>query len=289
MAAAPPTFPVSVASFYSNTYNFDPLYAYDTIAQSANIAGSLGVLKRGTVLFGPIGPAPITNSTLLTTVPTGASARVILAQDIDTTGGQVTGLVYTQGRFLDTAMTFSSNGAASDCSALWDYGVYVLTVMQRSGILVPMMKLPATGGPLPQSLGAKDAKAASDAEVKAIKDAIAAFNPLTAQPPEPPTPTGKEPAWAIAQFGEPKPTPEDQAKEKNAEKADELSVKQKKEMADLSAEFEKQLSDLARKQSDEREKLAKQSADALAAAQKQEAKDAPKTPEKSPTVPGTHK
>src|SRR5215831_5295160 len=131
---------ISTAGFFSDTFNFDPLYAYDTISQSANIAGGLGVLKRGTVLFGPIPPAPITNATLLTTVATGASARVILAQDIDTTGGQVTGLVYTQGKFLDTAMTFSSLGAASDAYTLWDQGIYVLTVEQRSGILVPMMK-----------------------------------------------------------------------------------------------------------------------------------------------------
>jgi len=81
------------------------------------------------------------------------TARVILAQDIDTgTGGNVTGLVYTQGKFLDTAMTFSTNGAASDVAQLWNVGVYVVSVEQRSGILVPIKDLPGTGGPLPQSL-----------------------------------------------------------------------------------------------------------------------------------------
>lgn len=266
MGTTPSTFPVSTASFYSNTYTFDPLYASDTISQSANIAGGLGVLKRGTVLFGPAAPAPITNATLLTTVPTGASARVILAQDIDTTGGQVTGLVYTQGKFLDTAMTFSSNGAASDCAALWDYGVYVLTVLQRSGTLVPMMKLPATGGPLPQSLSTKDAKQATEEQVKAILAAIHAYRPegvvvVAAKPP------AGEPAWAIAAFGERKPTALEQAEEKAAEKADELVVKQTEELDKLRAEFGKSLSQLAEKQEKEREQLAKQNADAIAHAQ----------------------
>jgi len=172
--ATPPTFPISKATFLSNTYTFDPLYAADTVAQSANIAGALGVLTRGTVLFGPISPNPITATTLLTTVPTGATARVILAQDIDTTAGQVTGVVYTQGKFLDTAMTFSSQGAAADVAELWDWGIYVMTVEQRSGILVPMMKLPTTGGPLPQSLSGQDAVKAMAEEVASIKMATVA-------------------------------------------------------------------------------------------------------------------
>src|SRR5215472_1958762 len=99
---------ISTAGFFADTFNFDPLYASDTVTQSANIAGGLGVLSRGTVLFGPLSGQPITTATLLTTTATGAVQRVILAQDIDTTGGQVTGIVYTQGKFLDTAMTFSS-------------------------------------------------------------------------------------------------------------------------------------------------------------------------------------
>jgi len=266
----PATFPISTASFRADTYIFDPLYAYDTISQSANIAGGLGVLKRGTVLFGPIGPAPITNSTLLTTVPTGASARVILAQDIDTTGGQVTGLVYTQGRFLDTAMTFSSNGAASDCSALWDYGVYVLTVLQRSGTLVPMMKLPATGGPLPQAMSAKDAKQATEDEVKAIKSAVAAYQPGPVPAVTVP-PAHTQPAWVEAAFGPAKPTATEQAEEKGAEQSGDLQAKQQEAYDKLVTEQQKALSDLLKKQQEERDKLAKQTQDAISKAEQQDA------------------
>ena len=63
--------------------------------------------------------------------------------------GPVTGLVYTQGKFNDLAMTFSSQGASADVASLWDYGVYVLTAMGRSGQLIPMTGLPTSGGVLP--------------------------------------------------------------------------------------------------------------------------------------------
>jgi hypothetical protein len=138
----------SIASFSQDVFTFDPLLAGECISQSAIIAHSLGVLKRGTVLLGAAAGSPM--GTLTTA---SGTARVILAQDIDTgTGGNVTGLVYTQGKFLDTAMTFSTNGAASDVAQLWNVGVYVVSVEQRSGILVPIKDLPGTGGPLPQSL-----------------------------------------------------------------------------------------------------------------------------------------
>jgi hypothetical protein len=163
VAAANPGL-LSTASFRSDTYNFDPLVASEIspISQSAKIAPSLGVLKRGTVLYGPAVGTPITGSTNLTTVTSSGAARAILAQDIDTgAGAAVTGLVYTQGRFLDTAMTFSAAGAASDVANLADIGIYVLTVEQRSGLLVPMTGLPVVGGPLPQT--AEEVEAAAKA------------------------------------------------------------------------------------------------------------------------------
>jgi hypothetical protein len=286
-----PTFPISKASFISNTYTFDPLYAYDTISQSANIAGGLNavgsVLPRGTVLCGPLQNVAVTQATLLTTVVTGATARFILAQDIDTSGGQVTGVVYSQGRFLDTAMTFTSQGAALDVAQLWDFGIYVLTVQQRSGLLVPMMKLPATGGPLPQALPAKDAKQATDDEVKAIQAAMHAFQPGSFVPPAPPPPRGAQPAWAQAAFGTSKPTPVEQAEENAAEQIDELVAKQTEELNKLRAEQSQQMSDLAQKQDAERQQLAQQAAQSISAAQQQEIAADPK-PAKNPVISGTH-
>ena len=279
--ATPPTFPISTASFTSNTFTFDPLYASETISQSATIAPSQGVLKRGTVLCGPLPGLPITQSTQLTTVVTGANARVILAQDIDTgTGAGVTGLVYTQGKFLDTAMIFTSQGAAIDVAQLRQFGIYVLTVEQRSGLLVPLMKLPATGGPLPQTLSAKDAIQATREQAEAIKAAVDAFRVDPAPPP-----LGQLlPAWAIAAFGEPKPTPLQEAREKAAEAGGELAKEQSKALSDLEAKQAQERGALLHKQAEERAQLAKQTSEAVAVATPP---PAPHTPPVAPVPPHT--
>jgi hypothetical protein len=136
----------SIASFSQDVFTFDPLLAGECISESHLIAASLGVLKRGTVLLGAAA-----GSVMGTLTTASGTARAILAQDIDTgTGSAVTALVYTQGKFLDTAMIFSTNGAASDVAQLWNIGCYTLSVEQRSGKLVPIMSLPGTGGALPQ-------------------------------------------------------------------------------------------------------------------------------------------
>jgi hypothetical protein len=259
----------NTASFNADTYYYDPLYASDTVAQSANIAGALGALTRGTVLFGPLSPNPITTATLLTTVPTGATARAILAQDIDTTGGQVTGLIYTQGKFLDTAMTFSSQGAAADVAELWDWGIYVMTVEQRSGILVPMMKLPTTGGPLPQNLSAKDSIQATREEVAAIQAAMAAYLPPTV--PTPPTDGIKQPAWAIAQFGMSTPTQTQQVEAQTAIAADTLATQQQQQLDALTQQQNQQMSALLQQQAQQRQQLATQQQAAMAQAQQADA------------------
>jgi hypothetical protein len=146
------------------------------------------------VLYGPTYGAPIIGTTVLTPVSGTGVARCILAADIDTTGGQATGIVYTQGKFLDTAMTFSAAGAAADVAELWQFGVFVLTVEQRSGLLVPMTGLPATGGPLPQTVEPpKDGEAANQHEhhghhehqdAAKAQEAKAKFGTSTTAPPK---------------------------------------------------------------------------------------------------------
>jgi hypothetical protein len=264
-APTPPTFPISKASFISNTFTFDPLYASDTISQSANIAGGLNavgaVLPRGTVLCGPAAGTPVTTATILTTVVTGAFARFILAQDIDTSAGQITGLVYSQGKFLDTAMTFTSQGAALDAAQLWEFGIYVMTVEQRSGLLVPMMKLPTTGGPLPQQLSPKAAAETLKEDAAAIKAAS-----FATPPGEPPAPVGygpKEPAWAVAAFGPREPTPVEAAKEKTAEEASDLWEKQHQTLTELQAKQNAEIAELLKKHNAERTRIEEAGADAV--------------------------
>jgi hypothetical protein len=194
--------PISTAGFRSDPFDYSELYASETVSQSAEIAGGLGFLKRGTVLFGPLAGTPITGAVALTTAPGALAARCILAADIDTSSGEIMGLVYTQGKFLDTGLIFSSAGAAKDVAQLWTFGIYVLSVMNRAGLLLPMINLPATGGPLPQAaLSPEDAKEAIEREIAAIK----AAGPL----PQPRGPESmpryrhhpnQQPAWAEVAF-----------------------------------------------------------------------------------------
>lgn len=147
MATNPSTFPISQASFVSNTFTFDPLLAGECLSQSALISPGQGTLKRGQVLCG-WDPGTARNLALSTT----GTACAILAQDIDTgTGAPVMGVVYTQGKFLVTALIASGNGLELDAAELWATGMYVMTVEQRSGLLIPWSSFPATPGvPLPQ-------------------------------------------------------------------------------------------------------------------------------------------
>ena len=88
MGTTPATFPTSVASFRSDTYNFDPLLADETITISAQLSSGQGVLKRGQVLCGwAVGTA---RNVALSTAGAAGTVCAILAQDIDTgTGGPV--------------------------------------------------------------------------------------------------------------------------------------------------------------------------------------------------------
>ena len=272
------TTPINVASFRSDTFSSDPLLASECISEGVKIAGGLGLLKRGTVLFGPLVGLPITTGTPLTTVPTGAAARAIVAQDVDTSSGQVAGLVYTQGKFLDTGMIFSSAGAASDAAQLWQFGIYVLTVLQVSGKLVPMVSLPATGGPLPASMTIEEAKKANQEQVDAIRAAIDAYRPDL---PEEPPPLGRaqDPAWALAAFGDRELTKEETAREKAAEAAGDLHAKHHKLVDDLNAKHAKELADLHRKLGEERGSHRKQSEDSI-----KQARQGNGAPQKPPPV-----
>jgi len=264
--STPVTFPLSVASFRADLFNYDPLLASECISQSAKIAPSLGVLKRGQVLYGPAVGTAITTSTNLTTSTASGAARAILAQDIDTgTGSAVTGLVYTQGKFLDLGMTFTTAGAASDAANLWDVGIYVLTEMGRSGQLVPMISLPATGGVMPNITSPEESRKLRDEEVERIKAA-------QGYPFETPVTEGLQglqPAWAVAAFGEVEGTPVQQASAEASEKSGELAEKQRQEREKLESEQAKASGDLAAKQAKERESLNKKNADAAAKAREE--------------------
>jgi hypothetical protein len=279
----PPTFPKSVASFTSNTFDFDPLVAGETISISAQLSSGQGVLQRGQVLCG-WAPGTARNVALSTT----GSACAILAQDIDTgTAGAVTALVYVQGKFLVTAMIASGNGMELDSAELWNVGVYVMTVEQRSGLLVPWRSFPATPGvPLPQQLPLAAAKEAIKDGVDAIRAADSARPFQGDTIPGTPTAGGLRTAWDVAAFGESEPTPLQKAREDAAAQGSELSEAQRAEMAELTARQAKEAGDLARKQQEERANYLAHTRESLDAAKEPpKPRDYPPTPVPPPPPP----
>jgi len=255
------TFPSSVASFTSATYNFDPLLADECLSMSAQLSSGQGVLKRGQVLCGwAVGTA---RNVALSTAGTPGTVCAILAMDTDTgTGGPVTTVVYTQGKFLVTGLIASANGLEVDSAELWNVGIYVLTVEQRSGLLVPWRNFPATPSvPLPQQLTPEDARKAVKEQADAIRAAIDAGTELPAEPPI----LGRslDPAWAQVAFGEREPTKEEAAREKASEGAQDLRQKQHKALAELEAKHHKELADLHRKMHEERGQHAKQAEESI--------------------------
>jgi hypothetical protein len=278
--STPVTFPLSTASFRADTFNYDALLASECISQTAKIAPSLGVLKRGQVLYGPAVGTPITSSTNLTTSTASGAPRAILAQDIDTgTGAAVTGLVYTQGKFIDLGMTFTAAGAASDAALLWDVGIYVLTEMGRSGQLIPMISLPATGGVMPNTnvTPPQESQKLREQEVEAIHAATRyPFDPAIHQPRAPQAP------WADAAFGEARETPVQEAQAEADEKAGDLEEKQRQEREKLQAEVDQKFGALAEKQFKEREQLNQQTRDANQKARDEQARQAAEAAARNP-------
>ncbi len=279
MATQPPTFPSSVASFSSNTYNFDPLLADECISISAQLSSGQGILKRGQVLCGwAVGTA---RNVALSTAGTAGTVCAILAMDTDTgSGGPVTTVVYVQGKFLVTGLIASSNGLEIDSAELWNVGMYVLTVQQRSGLLVPWRSFPATPGvPLPGILTPEEARKANRDQVEMIRAAIdAALPPGDLSEPE--LPRGfQDPAWAQAAFGDREQTKEEAAREKALEAAADLRAKQHKSLLELEAKHAKELADLHHKLHEERGQHTKQSEDAIRQARGNNA------PPPSPVIP----
>jgi hypothetical protein len=272
---------MSTAGFWSDTFDADPLVASETVSISALLSSGQGILKRGQVLCG-WAPNAARNVALSTT----GSACAILAQDIDTgTGAAVTGLVYVQGKFLVTGLTASGNGLEIDSAELWLVGIYILTVMQESGKLVPWRSFPNTPGvPLPVEMTPEEAERANKEQVDAIKAAIDAFHPGMPGVPEPPIerPRRHDPAWAVAAFGEREATREEAARDKAAENALDLRQKHHKALDELTAKHAKDLAELHRKQHEERAAAAKQADDSLKQARPQGNGPTPPTPPVQP-------
>jgi hypothetical protein len=115
--------PDGLASFSTSSYTYDELVAGETITTSGVILTGQGVLIRGTIM-GKDGTTGKWSRAV--TPPAG-----ILVHDIDTTAGDVTGIVHVQGKYKDNVVVLPAGKTMAETrTALWDSGVYLLDVQE---------------------------------------------------------------------------------------------------------------------------------------------------------------
>lgn len=112
-----------LASYSSaGAFSYDELVAGETVSVSGIILTGQGVLLRGTIL----GKNGTSGKWARAETPAG-----ILVHDVDTTAGDVTGVIYVQGKFKDNVVILPpATTLAVARAALWDTGVYLLDVQE---------------------------------------------------------------------------------------------------------------------------------------------------------------
>src|SRR5262245_61068684 len=116
------------ASFSSTDFTYDQLVASETVSRSGIMTSGAGVVKRGTI----VGVASATGKYTKTD-----AASAIVAEDCDATSADAACVVYVQGKFLATGITWPAAGAHSVHTALLhDLGIYILSAIDESGQLV---------------------------------------------------------------------------------------------------------------------------------------------------------
>lgn len=146
---ATPANPIGQASFATSPdFNRIPLLSDgdDVVSRPGLAASGLGILYRGTILH--IDPA----TAALTKPVVALDCNCVLSNDIDATLAAAPGIVYVHAKVKQDALVYPAlpQGVCND--ALRDYGIYVETVLQASGL---------DSGPSPFSAMA-DAKTESD-------------------------------------------------------------------------------------------------------------------------------
>lgn len=111
-----------LAGYTKDAYSYDELVAGETVSVSGTVLTGQGVLLRGQIL----GKNTSSGKWTLADTPAG-----ILAHDVDTTAGDVTAVIYTQGKFKDNVVILpGATTLAAARAALWDTGVYLLDVQE---------------------------------------------------------------------------------------------------------------------------------------------------------------
>src|SRR5262245_45468992 len=114
-----------LASYSQSSYTYDELVAGETVSVSGTVLTGQGVLLRGTIL----GKDGATGKWSRAATPLAG----ILAHDVNTASGDVTGVIYVQGKFKDNVVILpAATTLAQARAALWDTGVYLLDVQEEN-------------------------------------------------------------------------------------------------------------------------------------------------------------
>src|SRR5262245_9950407 len=112
----------------SAAFPYRTMVSGETISRSVTIAAGEGLLRRGQILGRDAG-GKYTKA--------AAPASAILVHDIDATAADVLGLVHVQGRFkANTVILPPATTLAAARDQLWDFGVYLETVQETTGLIV---------------------------------------------------------------------------------------------------------------------------------------------------------
>jgi hypothetical protein len=112
-----------LASYSKDAYTYDELVAGETVSVSGTVLTGQGVLIRGTIL----GKDGATGKWARATTPPAG----ILVHDVDTSAGDVTGIIHTQGKYKDNVIILPAGKTLAETrTALWDTGVYLLDVQE---------------------------------------------------------------------------------------------------------------------------------------------------------------
>ena len=112
-----------LAKFETTGTTYDELVAGETVSVSGIVLTGQGVLIRGTIL----GKDGATGKWARATTPPAG----ILVHDVDTSAGDVTGVIHVQGKYKDNVVILPVGKTLAETrTALWDTGVYLLDVQE---------------------------------------------------------------------------------------------------------------------------------------------------------------
>lgn len=119
----------------STGFPYRTLVSGETVTRSVTAKAGEGLLKRGQIM----GKEAATGKYMKASAP----ASAIVAEDVDATAADVLAAVYVQGRFkANTVILPPATTLAQAREQLWDFGIYLETVEETTGLIVRSIEAP---------------------------------------------------------------------------------------------------------------------------------------------------